>query len=70
MENQEKQILKRLEELEFKIDKVFITTERMRKYFLWTLIATIAVIIVPLMFLPFAISSLVSSLDTAINIIQ
>ena len=69
MENNfnEKEIEKRLAEIEAKVDKVYVSTEKMRKYFLWGLIVTAVVIVLPLIFLPFAISSLLGSLNTALN---
>lgn len=52
---EETEILKRLEEQEKKLDEIYSSIERMRKYFLWTLIITIVVIIFPLVGLVFVI---------------
>ena len=43
----------RLQALEAKIDAVYVSVERLRKYFLWTGILTLVVIIVPLLIIPF-----------------
>lgn len=44
----EQQILQKLEEMEVKIDKVYKSTERTRKYILWMFILSILVIVLPL----------------------
>ena len=44
----EQEILKKLEENSQKLDKVYRSSERMRKYFLWTLIITLIFILLPL----------------------
>lgn len=44
----EQQILEKLAEQEKKIDAIYVSVERTRKYFLWTLIITIAIFVLPL----------------------
>jgi t-SNARE complex subunit (syntaxin) len=44
----EEEILKRLEEQDRKLDKIFVSVEKTRKYFVWTLIITIVMIVLPL----------------------
>ena len=44
----EEEILKRLEEQDRKVDKIFVSVEKTRKYFMWTLIVTIVTIVLPL----------------------
>ncbi len=55
------EIAKRLEVVESKLDAVHRSIERMRKYFLWTLIITIAVILLPLIGLAFVIPTFLST---------
>lgn len=55
------EISKRFEALELKLDSVHQSIERMRKYFLWALIITIAVIVLPLIGLAFALPAFLSS---------
>ena len=50
----------RLDMLEKKIDAIYVSAEKTRKYFLWTGIITLAVIVLPLLALPFAIGQLLS----------
>jgi hypothetical protein len=45
----------RLSVLETKLDSVFVSTERTRTYIKWTLIATVAFFVLPLIGLVFAI---------------
>jgi hypothetical protein len=51
----ENDISKRLETLESKIDAVYVSTEKTRKYFLWTLILTVIMFVLPLIGLMFAV---------------
>lgn len=51
----------KLTELEVKVDAVYASAEKMRKYFLWTGIVTLAVIVVPLLLFPFIIPAFLSS---------
>lgn len=57
----EQDITKRLAELEQKIDLIYISTEKTRKYMLWTGIITIIVIVLPLIGLMFALPSFMNS---------
>jgi hypothetical protein len=52
----------KLLELEKKIDAIYVSVEKTRKYFLWTGIITLAVIVLPLLFLPFALSQMLTYL--------
>lgn len=44
----DQEILKKLEAEDAKLDAIHQSIEKMRKYFLWTLVITIAVIVLPL----------------------
>jgi CHASE3 domain sensor protein len=56
----EQEILKKIEELEKKVEAVYQSAEKTRKYFLWTLIITAVVIILPLLVMLFVIPSLLN----------
>lgn len=58
---------KQIEELSRKIDEIYVSVEKTRKYFLWTMIITLAVIILPLIVLAFVIPSFISSYTSAIS---
>lgn len=54
------EIIKKIEEQQAKIDQIFVSVEKTRKYFLWTMIITIVVVILPVIGLMFAIPSFLS----------
>jgi hypothetical protein len=60
----------RLLALEEKIDKIYISVEKTRKYFKWTMIITILVVVLPAIGLVFAIPSFLSTYTTQLNSIQ
>ena len=53
--------LKRLAALEAKVDAIYVSVEKTRKYFMWTLIITIALFILPLVGLMFAIPAFMNN---------
>jgi len=57
----EQDITKKLIELEVKINSIYISVEKTRKYFLWTGIITVAVIVLPLIAMIFVLPSFISS---------
>ena len=44
----DQEIMQKLAELEKKLDLVYASIEKMRKYFFWTMIVTIVTIVLPL----------------------
>ena len=60
MENETKT---KLEELEKKIDLIYISVEKTRTYFLWTMIGTLVLFVFPIIGLIFAIPSFLKGLD-------
>jgi len=61
----EPELLKRIDEIEKKIDAVYASAEKTRKYFFWTLIISIAVIILPLIALIFLIPYFLQTINLA-----
>ncbi len=57
----EQEILHRLEKNEEKLNKIFVSVEKMRRYFLWTLILTIAIVLLPAIGLMFAVPKFMST---------
>ena len=51
-----------------KLDKIYVSTEKTRKYFLWTLIGTLVAFVLPLIGLMFAIPSFISTYANIANI--
>ncbi|MFZ2187861.1 MAG: hypothetical protein WAV46_04540 [Candidatus Moraniibacteriota bacterium] len=58
-------ILQKLAEQEKKIDAVYVSVEKTRKYFLWTLIGSVVAFVLPLIGLVFAIPFFLGSLSSA-----
>ena len=58
----EQEIVTRLREQEELLQKVYISTEKTRKYFMWTLVASIVLFVLPLMGLMFAVSAFLSTI--------
>ena len=61
MQEQLDRIEIKLAELSGKLDATYESAEKMRKVFLWTLIITAAVIVVPLILLPMVIPAFLAS---------
>ena len=51
----------RVFDLEQKINAIYVSVEKTRKYFLWTMIITIALFVLPLIGLVFAIPSFINT---------
>jgi len=56
-------ILKRLDEQDKKLDEIFASSEKMRKYFFWTMIISVAVIVLPLIGMVFVLPSFFDGLN-------
>ena len=61
----ENEILKRIEDQGKQLEEVFISVEKTRKYFLWTLIISAAFIILPIAGLIFVIPQFLNTLNMA-----
>jgi hypothetical protein len=57
----------RLKILEEKVDKMYVSVEKLRKYFLWTVIITALLFILPLIGLLFAIPAFLHNYVGQIN---
>lgn len=62
------QLEQKLAELDQKIDKIYASAEKTRKYFLWTMIITIAMIVLPLIALIAVIPWFLSVIGSAYSI--
>lgn len=58
-------IQQKFKEQDEKLDRIYVSVEKTRKYFLWTMIGTAAAFILPLIGLAFAIPFFLNSLSTA-----
>jgi len=64
----ESNLIQKLEEQQIKIDQIYISVEKTRKYFLWTMIITVALVVLPLIGLFFAIPSFLSQYNNIQNL--
>lgn len=66
----EPQLEARLAALEQKIDAVYVSAEKTRKYFLWTMITSVVLFVLPLIGVALIIPSFLSSYVGSINSID
>ena len=59
------ELLQKLQAQDEKLERIYQSVEKTRKYFLWTLIATIVMFVLPLLGLLFAVPFLLSTLSAA-----
>jgi type IV secretory pathway component VirB8 len=59
------ELLKKIEEQQIKIDAIYASVEKLRKYFLWTLVVTVVTVVVPLVALVFMVPYAISTLSGA-----
>jgi hypothetical protein len=52
--------------MEEKVDKIYVSVEKTRRYFMWTLIISIAVIVLPLIGLLITIPMYLNNLKTGL----
>ena len=64
----DQELLTRLEAQEKKIDAIYASVEKMRKYFLWTFITTIVTFVIPLIVIILILPSFISSLTNAYSV--
>ena len=62
------ELLKKLEEQQVKIDAMYVSVEKLRKYFLWTLVITAVTILLPLLAMMFILPSVMGTLTSAYGI--
>lgn len=63
----EQELSLKIEDLTKKVDAIYASTEKTRKYFLWTFIVSIVFFVLPLLALLFAIPSFISSYNGALS---
>lgn len=61
------ELLRRLNEMDTKLEAIYRSTERTRKYFLWTLIATLVFFLLPLVIMLFMVPALISNMNAQLE---
>ena len=64
------EVLKKLAELEQKVDAVYKSAEKTRKYFMWTLIISVVLFVLPLIALIFVIPSFLNAIGGNLDLLQ
>ena len=65
---QDEETKQKLAVLEQKVDAVYASTEKTRKYFMWTLIVSLVLFVLPLIGLLFALPSFLSQYSSLGNL--
>ena len=64
------EVLKKLAELEQKVDAVYKSAEKTRKYFMWTLILSVVLFVLPLIALVFVIPYFLSAIGPNLDLLR
>lgn len=64
----EQEILEKIDRQEKRIEEIYVSVEKTRKYFLWTLIITAATIVLPLIGLAIVIPIFLRTLSTTLGV--
>ena len=60
----------KLLEMNAKIDEIYVSVEKTRKYLFWTMIVTLVVFVLPLIALMFAVPSFLGTYSDAIGTLE
>lgn len=63
-ESMEPYEIKKLSELENKLDEIYMSVEKTRRYFLWTLVITVFAVVLPLIGISFVAPTFISNYTT------
>ena len=64
------EVLKKLAELETKVDAVYKSAEKTRKYFMWTLILSVVLFVLPLIGLIFVIPQFLNAIGGNLDLLK
>jgi hypothetical protein len=67
MLNMNEDLIKKLEEQAVKIDKIYESVEKTRKYFQWTLIITVVTIVLPIVAILFILPTIISTYTSTLS---
>lgn len=62
----DQEISQKFQEQKEKIDAIYVSVEKTRKYFMWTLIITVALFVLPLIGLLFVIPAFLNTLTSGL----
>lgn len=61
------EIIKKVDAQDEKLDAIYVSVEKTRRYFFWTLVVTLVVFVLPLVALVFVIPSFISTYTTTLE---
>jgi hypothetical protein len=61
----DQELLQRLDAQDRKLDAIYVSVEKTRKYFLWTFVGTLVAFVIPLLALIFVIPWFLSTMSNA-----
>jgi hypothetical protein len=61
----EEQLYKKIEDLDLKINEIYKTIQTAKKMFIWSVVITVLLFIIPLIILMFVLPSMLSTLTSA-----
>ena len=64
------EVSQKIADLDKKIDAIYKSVEKTRKYFMWTLILSVLFFIIPLIGLLFVIPQFINSIGSSYNILK
>jgi len=64
----DQELQQRFDALEKKVDEVFVSAEKTRMYFLWTMIITVAAVVLPIIGLLFTLPTIISGYSAALGL--
>lgn len=64
----DQELAQKLEAQDRKLDAIYVSVEKTRKYFLWTLVATAVMFVLPLIGIMIAVPWMLSTLSSAYGI--
>lgn len=64
----DQELLQKLTEQDKKLEQIYQSVEKTRKYFLWTLVATLVTFVLPIIGLMFAVPFFLNTLSSAYGI--
>ena len=60
-------LIKKIDEKQEKINKIYVSVEKTRKYFQWTLIITLVTIVLPILLLLFILPTIMSTYTSTLS---
>jgi type IV secretory pathway component VirB8 len=62
------ELVQKIDEQQKKIDAIYVSVERLRKYFMWTVIITVVTVVLPIIALAFILPWFIKTMTSAYGI--